>query len=89
MEEESKSLPTKDNFSEWYNELLMMAQVMDVRYPIKGVYVWYPFGFQIRKKGLQHAPGAHGRGSPGVLLPDAYPENGAPEGIGAHQGLRG
>ncbi len=50
MEEESKSLPTKDNFSEWYNELLMMAQVMDVRYPIKGVYVWYPFGFQIRKK---------------------------------------
>ncbi len=50
MEEESKSLPTKDNFSEWYNELLMMAQVMDVRYPIKGVYVWYPFGFSIRKK---------------------------------------
>ena len=50
MEEESKSLPSKDNFSEWYNELLMMAQVMDVRYPIKGVYVWFPFGFSIRKK---------------------------------------
>ncbi|BAI61925.1 prolyl-tRNA synthetase [Methanocella paludicola SANAE] len=50
MEEESKSLPPKDNFSEWYNELLMMAQVMDVRYPIKGIYVWYPFGFSIRKK---------------------------------------
>ena len=50
MEEESKSLPPKENFSEWYNELLMMAQVMDVRYPIKGVYVWYPFGFSIRKK---------------------------------------
>ncbi len=27
-----------------------MAQVMDVRYPIKGVYVWFPFGFSIRKK---------------------------------------
>jgi prolyl-tRNA synthetase len=50
VEEESKSLPSKDNFSEWYNELLMMAQVMDVRYPIKGVYVWFPFGFSIRKK---------------------------------------
>jgi prolyl-tRNA synthetase len=50
VEEESKSLPSKENFSEWYNELLMMAQVMDVRYPIKGVYVWYPFGFSIRKK---------------------------------------
>ncbi len=50
MEEESKTLPTKDNFSEWYNELLMMAQIMDVRYPIKGVYVWFPFGYSIRKK---------------------------------------
>jgi prolyl-tRNA synthetase len=50
VEQESKALPTKDNFSEWYNELLMIAQIMDVRYPIKGVYVWYPFGFQIRKK---------------------------------------
>ena len=50
MEEESKALPSKENFSEWYNEVLMMAQVMDVRYPIKGVYVWYPFGFSIRKK---------------------------------------
>jgi len=50
MVEESKTLPPKDNFSEWYNELLMTAQIMDVRYPIKGVYVWYPFGFSIRKK---------------------------------------
>ncbi|HMK46937.1 MAG TPA: proline--tRNA ligase [Methanocella sp.] len=50
MVEESKTLPPKDNFSEWYNELLMMAQIMDVRYPIKGIYVWYPFGFSIRKK---------------------------------------
>jgi prolyl-tRNA synthetase len=50
VEEESKSLPSKENFSEWFNELLMMAQIMDVRYPIKGIYVWYPFGFSIRKK---------------------------------------
>jgi prolyl-tRNA synthetase len=50
VEEESKSLPPKENFSEWYNELLMIAQIMDVRYPIKGVYVWYPFGFSVRKK---------------------------------------
>lgn len=50
VEQESKALPPKENFSEWYNELLMLAQIMDVRYPIKGVYVWYPFGFSIRKK---------------------------------------
>ncbi|AFD01007.1 prolyl-tRNA synthetase [Methanocella conradii HZ254] len=50
VDEESKSLPSKENFSEWYNEVLMTAQVMDVRYPVKGLYVWYPFGFSIRKK---------------------------------------
>ncbi len=50
VEEESKSLPPKENFSEWYNEVLMTAQVMDVRYPVKGLYVWFPFGFSIRKK---------------------------------------
>ncbi|MGA7469727.1 MAG: proline--tRNA ligase, partial [Halobacteriota archaeon] len=22
---------------------------MDVRYPIKGLYVWFPFGFTLRK----------------------------------------
>ena len=30
-------LPTKSNFSEWYNELLLMAEIMDVRYPVKGL----------------------------------------------------
>jgi prolyl-tRNA synthetase len=37
------------NFSEWYNDLLIDAQIMDVRYPIKGLYVWFPFGFKLRK----------------------------------------
>jgi len=37
------------NFSEWYNELLVEAEIMDVRYPIKGLYVWFPFGFTLRK----------------------------------------
>ena len=38
-----------DNFSEWFNELLVDAKIMDVRYPIKGLYVWFPFGFTLRK----------------------------------------
>ena len=37
------------NFSEWYNDLLFDARIMDVRYPIKGLYVWFPFGFKLRK----------------------------------------
>jgi prolyl-tRNA synthetase len=39
----------KKNFSEWFNELLIDAKIMDVRYPIKGLYVWFPFGFKLRK----------------------------------------
>jgi len=39
----------KSNFSEWYNEILEIAQVIDKRYNVKGCYVWMPFGFQIRR----------------------------------------
>ncbi len=48
-QEKEASLPSKDNFSEWYNDILHMAEIMDVRYPVKGLYVWHPFGFAIRK----------------------------------------
>lgn len=47
--EKEATLPAKKDFSEWYNELLQVAEIMDVRYPVKGLYVWYPFGFAIRK----------------------------------------
>jgi prolyl-tRNA synthetase len=39
----------KSDFSDWYNELLTDAEIMDVRYPVKGLYAWFPFGFTIRK----------------------------------------
>ncbi len=47
--DESKNLPKKEKFSEWYHELIQKAEIMDVRYPVKGLYVWFPFGFKIRK----------------------------------------
>jgi prolyl-tRNA synthetase len=47
--EKEATLPPKEKFSDWYNELLWMAEIMDVRYPVKGLYVWYPFGFAIRR----------------------------------------
>jgi len=50
MEEDAGSLPRKDSFSEWYNEILWRAEIMDVRYPVKGLYVWFPYGFGIRKR---------------------------------------
>ncbi len=45
----SEKLPPKEEFSEWYHELIQRAEIMDVRYPVKGLYVWYPFGFKIRR----------------------------------------
>ncbi len=49
QQEKEASLPPKENFSEWYNELLHLGRIMDVRYPVKGSYVWFPFGYSIRK----------------------------------------
>jgi len=47
-EPQKEELPPKSEFSEWYNEIIRTAQIMDVRYPVKGLYVWYPFGFSLR-----------------------------------------
>lgn len=49
MQEDKGALPPKVNFSEWYNDILWQAEIMDVRYPVKGLYVWFPHGFAIRK----------------------------------------
>ncbi len=50
MDDDTGALPPRTDFSEWYNEVLWRAEIMDVRYPVKGLYVWYPFGFGIRKR---------------------------------------
>ncbi|MHC1600199.1 MAG: proline--tRNA ligase [Candidatus Methanospirareceae archaeon] len=47
--DEIKSILQKgDNFSEWYSEVLKRAEILDIRYPVKGVYVWYPYGYKVR-----------------------------------------
>lgn len=47
--EKSGKLPPKESFSEWYHEVLEKAEIVDVRYPVKGLYVYFPFGFKLRK----------------------------------------
>ncbi len=42
-------LPPKSEFSEWYHEVIQQAEIMDIRYPVKGLYVWLPFGFKLRQ----------------------------------------
>jgi len=39
----------KNSFSEWFNQIIVDAEILDVRYPVKGLYVWFPYGFRIRK----------------------------------------
>jgi prolyl-tRNA synthetase len=36
-------------FSEWFHNILEEAEIIDTRYPIKGMHVWQPHGFKIRK----------------------------------------
>jgi prolyl-tRNA synthetase len=37
----------EENFSEWYNEIVELANLSDKRYPIKGMNVWTPYGWKI------------------------------------------
>ncbi len=39
----------KENFSEWYNEVIEAAGLVDKRYPVKGMHVWLPYGWQLMR----------------------------------------
>lgn len=39
----------KENFSEWYDEIMELADIIDKRYPIKGMLVWKPYGYKALK----------------------------------------
>ena len=38
-----------EDFSEWYNEIVELANLTDKRYPIKGMNVWTPYGWKIMR----------------------------------------
>jgi prolyl-tRNA synthetase len=75
VEEEHGALPPKDDFSGWYNELLWRAEIMDVRYPVKGLYVWYPFGFALRRNVYSSLREILDRDHQEALFPLLIPEN--------------
>jgi len=37
-------------FIDWYLEVLEAAELTDKRYPVKGMNVWTPYGFQVRRQ---------------------------------------
>lgn len=40
----------KKNFSEWFDEAIWNSEIMDTRYPVKGLYVWLPYGLNLRNR---------------------------------------
>jgi len=36
-----------EDFNEWYNEIVELADLCDKRYPIKGMNVWRPYGWKL------------------------------------------
>jgi len=74
MDDEAGALPPKTDFSAWYNDLLWRAGIMDVRYPVKGLYVWYPYGFAIRKFVYQRLRDLLDRDHQETLFPLLIPE---------------
>lgn len=63
-----------ENFSEWFHEILDKGNIIDSRYPIKGMSVWLPYGFQIRKYTLELLKDIFDRDHEEVLFPLLVPE---------------
>ncbi len=64
------------NFSEWYNEILSVAEIVDNRYPIKGMDVLLPYGYRIFENimsGLERILDGHGHQK--LLMPTLIPED--------------
>jgi len=39
--------PKDEDFSRWFDEVIFKSGILDERYPVKGMYVWLPFGYAI------------------------------------------
>ncbi len=66
----------RENFSEWFNQILEKAGILDIRYPVKGLYVWLPYGMKIREcviKIIKEILENHGHEE--VLFPLLIPED--------------
>ncbi len=48
-QEQPEALTAKknENFSEWYNQVISVAGLIDKRYNVKGMFVWLNYGYEI------------------------------------------
>ncbi len=63
------------DFSEWFHNILEEAEIIDTRYPIKGMHVWLPQGFKIRKYTLNILRRILDEDHEEVLFPLLIPED--------------
>lgn len=63
------------DFSEWFHDILEEAEIIDMRYPVKGMHVWLPQGFKIRKYTLNILRNILDRDHEEVLFPLLIPED--------------
>lgn len=62
-------------FSTWFHNILEEAEITDSRYPIKGMNVWLPNGFKIRKHTLNILRDLLDKEHEEVLFPLLIPED--------------
>jgi prolyl-tRNA synthetase len=50
------SIDKTKNFPDWYDRALNIGDMVDARYPVKGMYIWRPYGFKAlrRMMGIMH-----------------------------------
>ena len=63
------------DFSEWFHNILEEAEIIDDRYPVKGMHVWQPQGFKIRKYTLEILRNILDKTHEEVLFPLLIPED--------------
>ena len=63
-----------ENFDEWFHDILENANITDSRYPIKGMAIWMPYGFQIRKHSMNIIKKLLDKDHEEVLFPMLVPE---------------
>jgi len=49
-EEEGITVKKKENFSEWYSQVVQKAELADIRYNVKGFLVHMPWSVKIMKR---------------------------------------
>ena len=88
MADDKKLTTRAEDFSAWYNEVVLRAELADYS-PVRGCMVIRPDGYGIWER-MQRAPRRHVQGhrAPERVLPAVHPGELPPEGSGARRGLR-